>query len=139
MPQRTERQRRKDRKRKAMVRNARTEHTLTTAEWYLIRFCWDFKCAYCGTPETELDKPIEKDCVVPIARQGRYTLENVVPACRTCNASKAGKKADTWMRGKLRDYAEFSKKQQAVIRLVRAACPIKNTSAQPAESQSQAS
>ena len=41
-------------------------------------------CAYCGAT----DRPLQRDCVLPISRGGRYTLDNVVPACGSCNASK---------------------------------------------------
>ncbi|WP_411140083.1 HNH endonuclease [Streptomyces sp. x-80] len=39
-------------------------------------------CAYCDGPAEELDH------VLPLARGGRDTADNVVAACRTCNATK---------------------------------------------------
>ena len=35
---------------------------------------------------------------MPISRGGRYTLENVVPACASCNASKHNSEVTGWMR-----------------------------------------
>ncbi len=40
-------------------------------------------CIYCGSK-----KQIEIDHVIPIARGGRHSIGNLVPACRTCNRSK---------------------------------------------------
>ncbi|WP_078969910.1 HNH endonuclease [Streptomyces natalensis] len=39
-------------------------------------------CAYCDGPAEELDH------VVPLARGGPDTSDNIVAACRTCNATK---------------------------------------------------
>ena len=49
--------------------------------------------------------PVQRDCVLPISRGGRYTLDNVAPACGPCNASKcndevtSGCDASAWTRG----------------------------------------
>lgn len=42
-------------------------------------------CAYCWAPASELDH------VVPFSAGGRHDIDNVVPACRSCNARKANK------------------------------------------------
>jgi 5-methylcytosine-specific restriction endonuclease McrA len=36
--------------------------------------------------------------VLPISRGGRYTLDNVVPACRSCNTSKCNEEVTGWLR-----------------------------------------
>ena len=59
-------------------------HDLTDEQWAALMDAWA-GCAYCGSPALAL----QKDCVLPISRGGRYTLTNVVPACRSCNASSA--------------------------------------------------
>lgn len=43
------------------------------------------RCAYCGDRGPALE--LEHD--VPIALGGDHTWRNIVPACRTCNASKS--------------------------------------------------
>lgn len=60
-------------------------------------------CAYCGAT----DVPVQKDCVLAISRGGRYTTGNVVPACRSCNASKCNDEVTGWMRRKRLDEATF--------------------------------
>lgn len=60
-------------------------------------------CAYCGADGVAL----QKDCVQPISRGGRYTFENVVPACRSCNASKSNDEVTGWLRRKRLDERAF--------------------------------
>jgi 5-methylcytosine-specific restriction endonuclease McrA len=75
---------------------------LTAAQWKLIVGEWG-GCAYCGA----IDAGIQKDCVLPIARGGRYTVTNVVPACRSCNASKWHSEVTSWMRRRGLDEPTF--------------------------------
>lgn len=75
---------------------------LTDAEWYRILEAWAV-CAYCGADGVAL----QKDCVLPISRGGRYTLDNVVPACRSCNASKSNDEVTSWMRRRRLDEPGF--------------------------------
>ena len=75
---------------------------LTAAEWAVILDAWA-ACAYCGGEGAAL----QKDCVLPISRGGRYTLENVVPACRSCNASKCNDEVTSWMRRRRLDEPRF--------------------------------
>ena len=60
-------------------------------------------CAYCGAS----DRPLQRDCVMPISRGGRYTLTNVVPACAACNASKCNDEVTGWLRRKGLDEPGF--------------------------------
>jgi hypothetical protein len=45
--------------------------------------------------------------VLPLSRGGRYTIENIVPACRSCNASKSNDEVTSWMRRKKLDERAF--------------------------------
>ncbi|ANE79920.1 nuclease [Mycobacterium adipatum] len=88
--------RRRTRRVKAVVND------LTDAQWAAIREAWG-GCAYCGVT----DKPMQRDCVMAISRGGRYTVENVVPACAACNASKCNEEVTHWMRRKRLDERTF--------------------------------
>lgn len=90
---------------------ARVEHDLTDAQWQALLRAWG-GCAYCGRP----DPALQRECVLPIARGGRYTVTNVVPACRSCNTSKCGTEVTTWMRRKRLDEAAFLVRQAAIVR-----------------------
>ncbi|MDQ3956030.1 MAG: HNH endonuclease [Actinomycetota bacterium] len=53
----------------------------------------DFKCQYCGRPAENVDH------VVPKSRGGLHTWDNVVAACRPCNARKENRSpADVGLR-----------------------------------------
>ena len=75
---------------------------LTRAQWEQAKAFWG-GCAYCGKTEVAL----QKDCVQPIAHGGSYTRANVVPACRSCNASKCESEVTSWLRRKRLDEQEF--------------------------------
>lgn len=58
-------------------------HTLTVEQWILIQAKFNNKCAYCGE-----EKPLTQDHFIPLSKGGEYTHNNIIPACRSCNASK---------------------------------------------------
>ncbi len=96
------RQRRASKRRQRRVRAAAND--LTEGQWKLILATWE-ACAYCGKSD-DLGK-LQKDCVLPISRGGRYTLTNVVPACASCNASKCNFEVTSWMRRKRLGETDF--------------------------------
>ena len=83
-------------------RMARVTHDLTDEQWAALQTAWG-GCAYCGTT----NEPLQRDCVLPISRGGRYTLENVAPACGSCNASKCNDEVTGWLRRKRLDERAF--------------------------------
>lgn len=78
------------------------DNDLTSEQWEALQESWG-GCAYCGVEGTAL----QKDCVLALSRGGRYTLDNVVPACRSCNASKCNDEVTGWMRRKKLDERSF--------------------------------
>ncbi len=80
----------------------RVEHDLSDDQWTAIKDAWS-GCAYCGATTASL----QRDCVLPLSRGGRYTLDNIVPACRSCNASKCNDEVTTWLRRKRLDERAF--------------------------------
>jgi 5-methylcytosine-specific restriction endonuclease McrA len=88
--------------RKRKRRMAAVEHDLTTDQWSALRAAWG-GCAYCGATGT----PLQRDCVLPISRGGRYTLDNIAPACAACNASKCNDEVTGWLRRKRLDERAF--------------------------------
>ena len=80
----------------------RVDHDLSDAQWAALQDAWG-GCAYCG----ETQGPLQRDCVQAISRGGRYTLANVVPVCRSCNASKCNTEVTLWMRRKRLDESGF--------------------------------
>ena len=80
----------------------RVEHDLSEEQWAALTAAWG-GCAYCG----EAEKPLQRDCVLALSRGGRYTLDNIVPACRSCNTSKCNDEVTTWLRRKRLDESAF--------------------------------
>lgn len=73
------------RRRRALTRGVAA--TLSALEWEAIKQAYGFRCAYCGSsPQT-----LEQDHRVPLAAGGQHVIENVIPACRSCNSRKGTK------------------------------------------------
>jgi hypothetical protein len=52
--------------------------------------------------------------VLALSRGGRYTLENVVPACGSCNASKSNGEVTRWLRRRRFDEQRFLLRHLAI-------------------------
>jgi 5-methylcytosine-specific restriction endonuclease McrA len=88
--------------RKRKRRMDRVEHDLSDEQWAALKEAWQ-GCAYCGVADT----PLQRDCVLALSRGGRYTLANIVPACRSCNTSKCNDEVTGWLRRKRLDERTF--------------------------------
>ena len=88
--------------RKRKRRMDSVEHDLTDEQWNALTEAWG-GCAYCGAT----DKPLQRDCVQALSRGGRYTLDNIAPACGSCNASKCNDEVTGWLRRKRLDERAF--------------------------------
>lgn len=78
------------------------EHDLSAEQWGALQEAWG-GCAYCGKSGT----PLQRDCVLALSRGGRYTLDNIAPACGSCNASKCNEEVTGWLRRKRLDERAF--------------------------------
>lgn len=105
----TGRTRRQRAARRRHRRVSRADNDLDAHEWDALVAAWG-GCAYCGDSTAAL----QKDCVLAISRGGRYTLDNVVPACRSCNASKCNTEVTSWMRRKRLDERSFLLRQREI-------------------------
>jgi 5-methylcytosine-specific restriction endonuclease McrA len=95
--------------RRRRKRIAAKVHDLTESQWDALKVAWG-GCAYCGARGT----PLQKDCVLPISRGGRYVMANVVPCCRSCNTSKCNTEVTSWMRRKKLDERKFLLRQAEI-------------------------
>jgi 5-methylcytosine-specific restriction endonuclease McrA len=80
----------------------RADNDLSDEQWAALKAAWG-GCAYCGNA----DDAMQRDCVLALSRGGRYTLDNVVPACRSCNTSKWHDEVTGWLRRKRLDERAF--------------------------------
>jgi len=111
----------------------RVTHDLTDEQWIALKESW-VGCAYCGVT----DKPLQRDCVQALAVGGRYTLQNIVPACRSCNTSKSRYEVTGWLRRKRLDesvfllrHAEISKELELRFPGANNAAPVTRETAAP--------
>ena len=52
----------------------------------------DYKCFYCDTKlDFSIKQSVHLDHVVPLCKDGKHTLSNVVWSCASCNLKKGGK------------------------------------------------
>lgn len=58
---------------------------LRMSQWWKRR-CAKGVCYYCGRPSPQ--KELTMDHIVPVARGGKSTKGNLVPACKECNNAK---------------------------------------------------
>jgi len=61
-------------------------HTFTLEQWVQCKNYFSNRCCYCGQ-EVELTM----EHLVPVAKGGGYSQQNIVPACGSCNSSKGTK------------------------------------------------
>jgi 5-methylcytosine-specific restriction endonuclease McrA len=108
---------------------ARVEHDLSDSQWNALKAAWG-GCAYCGAT----DRPLQRDCVLAIARGGRYTLDNIAPACRSCNTSKGSEEVTTWLRRRRLDEAAFLLRHLEISRDLVAPIPLPSSPVSRTES-----
>ena len=63
-------------------RHIKREHT--PEEWEQKKREFRFKCAYCGI----IPEKLTKDHIIPIKKGGSDKIENIIPACQSCNSKK---------------------------------------------------
>ena len=71
-------------KRKAQLRKQQAEESMQ--EWEDIKRGYEYRCAYCGEIA-----PLTMDHIIPLSRCHIHAAINIVPACRSCNASKGNR------------------------------------------------
>lgn len=72
------------------VRRKSVEGSHSVGEWLLVLWICDNRCAYCGATSR-----LTKDHVVPISKGGTDYIENILPACLSCNSRKRDKPSFT--------------------------------------------
>ncbi|WP_105147062.1 HNH endonuclease [Streptococcus suis] len=74
--------------------------TLTKEEWECTLDYFEHSCAYCGMTRDEhfdlFNEQLHHEHIMPVDNAGAYSKNNVVPACRPCNCSKAGRDFSLW-------------------------------------------
>jgi 5-methylcytosine-specific restriction endonuclease McrA len=69
------------------------EGQYTTQEWLDLKTDYGNRCIYCGR---KVEQP-EADHVVPLKLGGANSIDNIAPACESCNSSKNATPLLVWM------------------------------------------
>jgi 5-methylcytosine-specific restriction endonuclease McrA len=80
-------------KRYALRRNAPV-NDLTAEDWEAIKAHYGYRCVYCPDTCQECRKgthKLTKEHLTPLSKEGPHTLNNVVPACRSCNGKRGNR------------------------------------------------
>ena len=77
-----------DRLKKQKRRTLTKMDTITKSDWMNICQKYDNCCAYCNGKV-----PLELDHIIPITKGGLHIVENIVPACKSCNSRKGNRDA----------------------------------------------
>lgn len=81
-------------------------NTLTIEQWISIKEHFNNTCCYCGSVSN-----IEQDHLIPLSKNGEYSYNNIVPACKSCNASKGNRNFIEWYR----NYIFYNKERETRI------------------------
>lgn len=86
------------------------ESTLTTEQWEMIKKRFDSKCAYCGK-----ESNLHQEHFIALSKGGEFSINNIVPACISCNSSKHDKSFFEWY-PKCRHYSK--KREQNILKFL---------------------
>lgn len=81
-------------------------YSLNKKQWVKIKQYFGNKCAYCGKEE-----PLAQEHFIPLSKGGEYTINNIIPSCKSCNSSKRDKNFFEWYS----KYKYYSKKREKTI------------------------
>lgn len=70
--------------------------TFTPEQWLKCLEYWHHRCAYCGAQQS-FWHIIEQEHYLSMTAGGEYTVLNIIPACKSCNASKGNRPAEEWI------------------------------------------
>jgi uncharacterized Zn-finger protein len=115
---------------KHMIHHKRREETqkgivfLNTGQWSKARKYFKYKCAYCG----KHSENIELEHFKPFIKGGKFTKDNIIPACKSCNSSKRDKDFFEWYpkqpfyskarEKKILNYLGYSKSKEQQLKLI---------------------
>jgi len=88
------------------ARKEKLEATLTDNQWEDIKQRFDNKCAYCNK-----ELPLAQEHFIPLSKGGEYTINNIIPSCKSCNSSKNSKSFCEWYP----KYRYYSKRREKFI------------------------
>lgn len=87
-------------------REESVEADFSNSDWIKCKEYFNNQCAYCGESKT-----LTREHFIPLVDGGEYTINNIIPACKSCNSSK--KNSDFFIWYPKREY--YSKEREQKI------------------------
>ena len=85
-------------KQRRRARKANAEGSFTADEWKFTLKVLDYRCIYCNIHKDDTpEKWLEADHLTPLSRGGNNYIDNIAPACKSCNCSKGTKTFDEFI------------------------------------------
>ncbi len=69
--------------------------SISPVEWTEILRYFNHQCAYCMKAFSSTNLPTQ-DHMTPLGQDGDHSVENIVPACRSCNSQKQRRSLEQW-------------------------------------------
>lgn len=70
---------------KQRAKRAKAEGSYTTQEWINLKEKYNNRCLCCGRHQSELDRVLEQDHIIPLSKAGTNWISNIQPLCHDCN------------------------------------------------------
>jgi len=70
---------------KNRAKRLNAEGFYTTQEWINLKEQYDNRCLCCGRHQSELDRVLEQDHIIPLSKAGTNWISNIQPLCHDCN------------------------------------------------------
>jgi len=83
---------------KSRARRVGADGSYTQEEFRELCSIFEYRCAYCGRAESTAG-PLGPDHIVPLAKGGDNSIDNILPCCQHCNFSKGDKSLDEFLGG----------------------------------------
>jgi HNH endonuclease. len=71
--------------RKNKAKRMQAEGSYTAQEWIDLKEKYDNRCLCCRRHQSELDRVLEQDHIIPLTKGGTNWISNIQPLCRDCN------------------------------------------------------
>jgi len=76
---------------KRLAKKKNLPNTFTFKEWVNTKLYFNNRCAYCGK-----ELPLAQEHFIALSRGGGYTVNNIIPSCKSCNSSKGNREFKVW-------------------------------------------
>ena len=70
-------------------------YNLSEEQWEATLKIFNYQCAYCTKIHNQYEK-LHQEHFIPLSHGGEYSINNIIPACKSCNSSKRDRDFFEW-------------------------------------------